>query len=884
MSSVFSGVKNLILLALSVFLMSCGGGGGGDGSISSPGGISINTAAINFQAIRNGPLPAPQNFSIEWTNPDIAGILVGLPRGGTLPGWLGLSLTGNSSPLGLTVVVGSTNEISSFLVLRIVSVDIDSNPLDVVDVRLDYTVTEIIRASPTDLSFSHAVGNTAPPPNQPVGITGFGLDWQASSNQPWVTLNNTSGVAPSDLRVGVDPTNLPVGLNSAVISVVNVNDPSNKVDINVDLQIVSTAIQVDSTSLSFSGINGSALSTQSLPFSLNNLQSTAWTVSTSDPWITLDSTIWSGPDTVVVGIDAAGASLASGNYSGTVTFSTTVPSGTLNLDVPVNLTLTRATLQSFPASLTFTGDSTADIDSQPIYISINTFPSSHPWQVILSTDTGSGWLGASVISGDGSQIQTPSDISINTTSTAGLAGGAYTGSVEISATVNGDIVTQSIPVTLNLESHRLHVEDNGVALLSTASISRLSHSVTVSDNRGTTTTPWNATSDKSWLTVTSSGLTGDSLTLNADPTGLALDTIQYATITLSSTEPGVVNSGTETIQVGFYVTGNTPANQVSAAVQSLAGSSFSGLIADPIRPYVYLTHRGSDIEVFNIYTGALVSTISNAGSVLGNMAISSDGQMLYVLDYVNNNIVTVNLTATPLTANPAWTDSAWSNCNCSAINYYSELIYTRVKGRPVLIGGAKDVIDANTGARLYPSDNISFLQERAVASLAAKGLVMFSAPMNRSPHTVVRHSIKYTESSETFVINQTQSASKSGFTRGVTSDPEGDTVYRACWYPLSEVEAYSGTDLSTINSVTSGTNGGALFAEDGLLYCARYYSDFSGSGGGDVWSVNPATNSVVSEFNVSGNVGTRLFDISGDGMRLITRSNNQSSLTMTLIP
>jgi hypothetical protein len=104
-------------------------------------------------------------------------------------------------------------------------------------------------------------------------------------------------------------------------------------------------------------------------------------------------------------------------------------------------------------------------------------------------------------------------------------------------------------------------------------------------------------------------------------------------------------------------------------------------------------------------------------------------------------------------------------------------------------------------------------------------------------------------------------------------------VYRACWYAQQQIERYDGATLDTLSHIDTGGNGGAILGPDGLAYCARYYEEPVPS----VWAVNPATGAVVAghEYNVTDPVMERQFVISGDGLRLLTRSQSLSTFATT---
>jgi len=166
----------------------------------------------------------------------------------------------------------------------------------------------------------------------------------------------------------------------------------------------------------------------------------------------------------------------------------------------------------------------------------------------------------------------------------GVMGGTYAGSVTFSATVNGDHPTATLPVTLNLEAHRLLASDTGVAFATTIFLENITRTLTVRDNLGLNAA-WTATSDQPWLTATPSVTAPGNLTLFANATSLAPNQVFYATVTLTSTDPTV--EGPERIRIGFW-TQSTP---LVATVSFDATTAVKELVTDPIRPEFLSTTR-----------------------------------------------------------------------------------------------------------------------------------------------------------------------------------------------------------------------------------------------------------------------------------------------------
>ena len=137
------------------------------------------------------------------------------------------------------------------------------------------------------------------------------------------------------------------------------------------------------------------------------------------------------------------------------------------------------------------------------------------------------------------------------------------------------------------------------------------------------------------MTVTAQGGFDETLSVSADTTGLAAETLYEAAITLNAPQEDILQS--ETVFVALWVSENAAEADTSTA------SSAVEIIADPIRPYAYVHSDGGNIDVVNIYTGAVDGTFQNVVANAGDMAISDTGQHLYVHDRVSETTVPVDL-------------------------------------------------------------------------------------------------------------------------------------------------------------------------------------------------------------------------------------------------
>lgn len=870
-----------VTLLVALTMAGCGGGGGsgasgggGSGGGSTSGGLTVNPTTVTLSTAAGSNAPVTQTIAVTVTNPSAVAVGAAYPPGTAPATWLNIQVSGTApnytfsftgNPAGVTAGTYSTT----------VAIGITSSNDTVLDYRnvsVTFTVSPLLNVSAGNLAFSHAIGATAPAA-QVVQITGNGpISWSASADQAWVTLGATSGTTPAVANVGINPAGLSPGNYSSTISW---SAGGLTRQTTVALVVSAPAIQPGAQQLTYSGINGAGIGAQTLQLTLNNNAVASWTASTNAPWVQLSATSGNFPQTISVSVDPALGALASGSHTASVTIYSTYSGVSLSSTVNVSLNLTPATLTFSAPQIILGGPDGADTSPVAAQLSLNTSGTAWPWQV---TGLPTGALSSAM---SGSVSGTP--VSLSFQPSTSIVGGTYTQTAQFRAFVNGDVITRDVPVTVRIKPHHLFVKETGIALTSTAGPSQLSRSVTVRENRGMPVA-FTATSDQPWLTIGGgTGTTGGSFQLTANPAALPLEAVSYANVSVSSSDPTI--TGTEVIHVGLYRTAATPAAQITASVPvafAPGGPKVTGIAADPVRPYVYVSHGTSVVDIYHVYTGALVRTMTASGSSdLRSLAVSDDGARLYALDHGTLSVRVADISAATQDFIANWTNSTWSACSgCNNPFQFADLDYTRINGRRVLIGGDSDIFDAQTGAQLV-NPGVSFFALNLAGSVSGDGTVIFTAGLGTSGYTAARRTLAYDELNDSVSLGTALTASKSSASRGVTTDFSGSIVYHACWYQDQTLERFDGATLATLSSISSGTNGGALPGPGGYVYCARYYDDFLSAGWPDLWAVNSTTGATITgrTYSVPDTVMERIFIISGDGLRILARSQATSSPT-----
>ncbi|BAV33738.1 hypothetical protein SCL_1427 [Sulfuricaulis limicola] len=720
--------------------------------------------------------------------------------------------------------------------------------------------THSFSVSPNSLGFA-AVENGAAPAPQTVQVTvnAGTLYFEVTGSGATGALTET--YSGNTLTIQVQPAApnlLGVGVHTGTITITGYEDALGNIPVPGGPQTVSVAYTVTSglttsvDSFNWTYISGYPVPPDT-PFGISDTQnqSYAWNAAviyqSGTDWVRLNGAQQVSGQTLP---EAVGVSYSPPAGLGTYNAIIRVTGNGKTRDVPVTLTHRLPQISVTPSYLTF--ESTAGAPSAPPVQQIQVTGESLAWNVSASEP----WVTLTVAGG-----HTPGPIGVGVNA-SGLAAGIHTATVTVTDTVGN--VNHDVGVTLYLEPHRLQVSDNGVALAGTATLSRLSHTVTVSENAGTATA-WSAASDQAWLSVTPGGTTDGDLVLTANPAGLAPEQIHYATVTVNSNDPTISN--TETVRVGLYVSAASPANSLSVNTTGF------NVVADPVRPYVYVTGGSacsgspgvsSNLEVYNIYTGALVTTIAGpADSYLSEMTVSSDGQTLYVLDSSDGNIIPLDLTTWQF-------GSKWYLLN--TMRGCAHLAYARPNGRGVIVGGNRRIY-SETGQQLagFTDDGVpNRFSELMLVAASQDGKNLFG--ISTSWNGLVRYALRY---------------------------PFLQPLSAVQTHSFSLGSSYIGLDMA-VNAtgsrvfVSANLNSGIYHFDGNMLFLALSPAGFSTNaevgptgklyvGGGSfspstVYTYNDSGTGLGS-FNVPYQTSSRQLAVSGDGLRVVTRSIGKISFT-----
>lgn len=390
--------------------------------------------------------------------------------------------------------------------------------------------------------------------------------------------------------------------------------------------------------------------------------STTWRASSGASWIEISPSSGKGKGAFTVSIDATKLSI--GQSTGEILLQD-VEDESEQLTLTVEAALAAPIFTVSANAIVLGGNDGLDLVSgKQLDLTLGTGTAKHPFTVTLSTESGGEWLlvdtATGMVDSEGASLQINANRGL-------VAPGTYRGSLNIAAMVRGHVYSKVVPVTFHKEGHWMHVSSLGVAFSSFPGRSVLTRSLEVSSSKGRTDVAWNATSSQPWLAVTASGTTGQPLTLTANPEGLSNTQLHSAEVTVTSSDASILN--TQVIRVALHVGATPPASTIRLP------ATFSEVVASPVEPVFYAHSRGSDITVLDAYTGQVARTLGQVVAQAGQMAVSSDGSMLFVDDLTNHRVVSVNSKTGAEIGRFPWS-SAFST---------GDIAYARPAGRPFLL-------------------------------------------------------------------------------------------------------------------------------------------------------------------------------------------------------
>ena len=580
------------------------------------------------------------------------------------------------------------------------------------------SVTLVVAAAPalilsqTNLQFFYQTGTPVPAQatvtvassSTPLNYTAVGT---TSSGIPWLVVGQSSGVTPSVLTIGANPTGLPTNVYTGMVTVSAPGASNSPQIINVTFSVSPNPLLMPSaTAVGFSfQLNGANPANQTI-----NLNSTGaalpftatYIPTTGGNFLTVTPSGTTTPGTLTLAANPAG--LTPGTYTGQIAIASIgAPNGTLA--IPVSFTVGNNPLLTFtqPSANFNFQIGTAPPPAQIITLGSTGAPLT--FTAVTSTTTGGNFLTATP-----SGTTTPGTLTL-TANPAGLPTGTYTGSVTVTPAGS---TPQTIPVSLTVGSTPL-VNINPAALMFTASqiggpppfqnVALTSTSDPLPFTLTTSTNPPGA-----WLVVTppTGGTAPGNLSVGVNQAGLAIGTYSGSIVV---TAGGQMQTIPVTLTVNSGITLNVPLTPLmftqitggqAPAVQTVAVTSTNANI--PITATAATASGGSWLMV--------TSTAGTPGSV----TVSVNGGVLMPGTYMGTITVTgTNASNGPQVIPVTLTVTAQPAAPVLSFTPSVPLTLTGVMGGPnpanvsIAIAGSGGAAVPFTVAATIPAGGVSFL-------------------------------------------------------------------------------------------------------------------------------------------------------------------------------
>jgi hypothetical protein len=340
-------IRLFILMPMLVALMAlagCGGGDGarGDGAVGEAvGDLRISATSIAFEAFASESTQDAKTLMVTWSNPKVAGVVVGVPPGQSLPPWLHVSAQGSSSPLTLVVTrVGTGPATGRFTTtLRAVSGDTNLNVIDTVDFQVTLDVVAAPVVSPAAVNVSWVESQQLAEQTLTVTSDSRSQFVSASVDANWLNVSTSGGV----LKISGNEQSraLPPGSATARLNATYSLGGRQRV-VSVPINATITAALQGPTQLSYE-VNASTTAADLLNkvVTVTSVMqgSLLLNAQTNVPWLTAGNATTGTQNNLSLSLQSAEIQqLKNGTYNGRITL-TSAAANVTPLTIPVALTV-----------------------------------------------------------------------------------------------------------------------------------------------------------------------------------------------------------------------------------------------------------------------------------------------------------------------------------------------------------------------------------------------------------------------------------------------------------------------------------------------------------------------------------------------------------------
>lgn len=623
-------LKIIFCSIIAVFVAGCDGGGDGEGG---QGGYSVALSANEVQlnvayGDDHSDFRGSASVQINFTGD---GLVVGYPPGAPPDENLQVNLVLNSissATLVLNYFSGSHYPRTTSLqrTLRVATGDAAGIQVVYQDLKVNIHLEDGLLVSQEEVTASPET------PRASIGVDTLALNWQASTDTPWIVLEQASGNGPGLISFSYDFSKAPPGLSSGSILVQATASDGNVITRTRTINM-NNGIEVRSDQLYVEGEWGASFQPLTVQV-MTHL--TDWTLQSSLPGVTFEPASGSGSAAVAVNIDSTKLNV----YSNELIVTASSQGQTDNVVLGVYAGMPRVTTadgysldghsRTHWTSISYSRDIFGASQSQTLHYQLVNGGLA-PWRVSGLPE----WLTVNKKTGFSSE---PLLISINDQA---VVEGQTVAEFTLTLDIPGEPFTVTVTAIANVEHFKLDPVRHAFAFSSHGTSGIQSGTI---DFRRMSGLPEQAMqslllaeSSHSWLVVDSASLAGVDFHLETDQLS---DGFHVAAVTLSSETNALIAPAT--VYVGYY-----QSSEPVAPVVPLDGPFLRDGLQSPLGPWTYFTRGGAGAEevlVFNNHTGAFESPIQfSTASSVGKILITDDGNRLLMHDVNQERIYIYNL-------------------------------------------------------------------------------------------------------------------------------------------------------------------------------------------------------------------------------------------------
>jgi hypothetical protein len=325
------------------------------------------------------------------------------------------------------------------------------------------------------------------------------------------------------------------------------------------------------------------------------------------------------------------------------------------------------------------------------------------------------------------------------------------------------------------------------------------------------------------------------------------------------------------VRVGLWV-GSTDPIKVTKPYAA-TNSYYLYTVNDPVEPYEFVSSSGTDVAVYNVYTGALVKTFAGVAPELGEMTVSSDGTTLFVVDATNYRIRPIRVADGTLL--PAF------QLTSDYMNYAMGIQYARPNGHPLLLTTMTGVIfdvatrTAQTATlhTMAPGDTGGV---QITVTPDGRHVALWGRSGYSSWDQVQQDELTFSPLTGQVTVTAGKTIMSSLYLVDVALTPDADRLYTA-EYDVKAFDPVSGSQVQTITLPTKGAYTSVAMSvallPDGEVLAGAAWDQYSQRGDTDVWRFTAdgmLQGSMVAGVDTTELLHNRSARLSGDALRVTT--------------